>query len=152
MTEVNLNRTLIHRITAHAPWVRFGEIAKYLFVGGLTALVSIAQLWLYVGIAHWQDWIAYSIQAVVCIELNFWLNYTITWRTTRGGLWPKLVKFNLTRLATIPVSEAVYLALVWVQVNYQIANIVTIVGATVANFLVGQRYIFIHRSDTKECS
>jgi putative flippase GtrA/glycosyltransferase involved in cell wall biosynthesis len=111
-------------------------------VGLSSMLVGYATLFACV---HWlrlSPTVAYAIQALVAIELNFVLSYTITWRDREKSFWISLVKFHVPRLATIPLNQVLFNAFVYIGVNYLIANALCIIFTMVFNYTVADRFVF----------
>lgn len=112
-------------------------------IGIFVMLVGYATLYLCVDVLHWNPSVAYAIQAVVSIELNFVLNYKITWRDRRDvSIWRMLGRFHVSRIVTIPLNQVMFNALIWAHVNYLIANTLCIVLVTMFNFVVGDKFTF----------
>lgn len=68
-------------------------------------------------VIHLGDNVSYAIQALVSVELNFLLNFVFTWGkrgktdtelALREKFGPALVKFNLTKLVTVPLNQTLF--------------------------------------------
>jgi len=119
-------------------------------VGGFVALVGFVILYVLVEYFGLNKNLAYFIQAVVSIELNFFLNRSVTWRDRRGagpgsflGMW---ARFHLTRVVTVVLNQVLFGAFVYIGINYLVANGLCIVIVMIINFLVGDRFVFRSRS------
>lgn len=118
-------------------------------VGGFVALVGFAILYVLVEYVVLNKNLAYFIQAIVSIELNFFLNRSVTWRDRRGagfasflGMW---VRFHLSRIVTVALNQVLFGAFVYIGINYLVANGLCIVFVMIINFLVGDRFVFRSR-------
>jgi putative flippase GtrA/glycosyltransferase involved in cell wall biosynthesis len=118
-------------------------------VGGFVALVGFVILYVLVEQVGLNKNLAYFIQAVVSIELNFFLNRTVTWRDRRGagfasffGMW---ARFHLTRVVTVALNQVLFGAFVYIGINYLVANGLCIIIVMIINFLVGDRFVFRSR-------
>jgi putative flippase GtrA len=94
--------------------------------------------------AGWTPHIAYLVQAVVCVELNFVLNRQLTWRDRRGdgslrGQW---TRFHASRLVTVPGNQALFSALTVLGAPVWASNTVCIAVTTVVNYVVAHRWVF----------
>jgi putative flippase GtrA/glycosyltransferase involved in cell wall biosynthesis len=118
-------------------------------VGGFVALVGFVILYVLVEYVGLNKNLAYFIQAVVSIELNFFLNRSVTWRDRRGvgfvsflGMW---TRFHLSRIVTVALNQVLFGAFVYIGINYLVANGLCIVIVMIINFLVGDRFVFRSR-------
>lgn len=118
-------------------------------VGGFVALVGFVLLYVLVQYVGLNKNLAYFIQAIVSIELNFFLNRSVTWRDRRGSgvgafvsVW---ARFHLTRVFTIALNQALFALFVFIGIHYLIANALCIIVVMVINFFVGDMFIFRSR-------
>lgn len=118
-------------------------------VGGFVALVGFVILYVLVEYVSLNKNLAYFIQAIVSIELNFFLNRSVTWRDRRGigfvsflGMW---ARFHLTRVVTVALNQVLFGAFVYIGINYLVANGLCIVIVMIINFFVGDRFVFRSR-------
>lgn len=133
------NRTLQRVIGLFSKFKRkliFGSVGIFVMLVGYVTLFACVH-WL-----HLIPAVAYVVQAFVAVELNFVLNYTITWRDREKSLWKSWIKFHLPRLATIPLNQALFSALVYTGVNYLVANALCIIFTMVFNYTVADRFVF----------
>lgn len=115
-------------------------------VGGFVALVSFVLLYALVQYLGLNENLAYFIQAIISIELNFFLNYSLTWRDRRGSGFAAFAavwgRFHLTRIVTVALNQALFTVFVFMGVHYLIANALCIIIVMAINFLVGDKFIF----------
>jgi putative flippase GtrA/glycosyltransferase involved in cell wall biosynthesis len=115
-------------------------------VGGFVALVGFVVLYALVEYVGLNKNLAYFIQAVVSIELNFFLNRSVTWRDRRGkgfasflSMW---ARFHLSRVVTVVLNQVLFGAFLYIGINYLIANGLCIIIVMIINFVVGERFVF----------
>lgn len=128
-----------HR-TPMNPWLR-----KVVFAGVGLSVMLLGYVILYVAIEvlHWHHSVAYVTQAVVSIELNFVLNYLLTWRDRReGSVWGAFGRFHLSRVVTFTGNQILFNTLIAAAVPYLVANTICIIGTTIVNYVVGDRFTF----------
>ncbi|WP_223199119.1 GtrA family protein [Solihabitans fulvus] len=119
--------------------------ARFALTGFTAMAVSYGSLFTLVTLLHVNTALAYLVQAALAIEVNYLLNLRFTWADRQGGLWRTWWRFHASRLALVPVNQALFTVLVWAEVNYLVANTVCIVGSTVANYVLGDRFVFAGR-------
>lgn len=89
--------------------------------------------------------LAYLIQAVAAIELNFALSHFLTWGDRRrvgsriARAWPR---FHATRILTIPGTQLLFSGLVLGGCPYLLATAVCIAAAAGFNYAAGDRWVF----------
>ena len=80
---------------------------------------------------------------MVTLVLNFAYNYKITWRNRpRAGLARQVTWFVATRGTTQIVSWVAFADLTAAGVQYQVANIMTLGGAMIINFITSDKLVF----------
>jgi dolichol-phosphate mannosyltransferase len=118
-------------------------------VGASVVVVSFAVLFALVSVAGLSPHLAYVVQAVVAIELNFALNDRITWRDARSRTLRELsqrwLRFHVSRVVTIPANQLVFSALVELGCQYLLANAICVAASTSVNYVVGSRWVFVQR-------
>lgn len=120
------------------------RIIAFCGVGGAVSVLSFVQLWLYVSVIGMGYWIAYTLQTIVSIELNYWGNYLTAWRDRRNtiSIWGSQGKFWITRLPLALINLAIFpLLATWLH-HYMIAQLVIIVVNTVLNYILSDRFVF----------
>lgn len=127
-------------------------LASFLFGGALFAGLGALLLFLMV-LAGVNPHLAFGIQLLVTVTLNFAYNKHFTWYGhTNGTLRRQMVGFGVTRGMTVMLSMLSFPWLVaWaersdpvgfgLEVHTQVANAVCLVGATVLNF-ISSRWLF----------
>jgi succinoglycan biosynthesis protein ExoA len=123
-------------------------------IGVFVMLTSFVQLWFMMVILGLPSWLAYAIQTVISLELNFVLNYLITWgdRRSQTSFWRVLSLFHVTRVGiAIPLNQLLFVALVdWIgSVPFYVAQAVCITVTTVLNWLTGDKLVFKPKGDVK---
>ena len=87
--------------------------------------------------------VAQAAQLMVTLVLNFAYNYKITWRNRpRAGLARQATWFVATRGTTQIVSWVAFADLTAAGVQYQVANIMTLGGAMIVNFITSDKLVF----------
>jgi len=117
-------------------------------VGGSVLAVSFAVLFTLVSIGL-SPHLAYVVQTVVAVELNFALNERLTWRDTRSRTLRELghrwLLFHVARVVTIPANQLLFSALVVAGCQYLLANAICVAASTSVNYVVGSRWVFVRR-------
>jgi len=99
---------------------------------------------------------SYLWQAVFSIELSFGLNKWLTWRDRNINLAGALAKWNAQRLALTVPNVVAYAWLVWLGMNWLLANVLITAGFTLVNYVGGNLWSFRaahsarHRADRRE--
>jgi dolichol-phosphate mannosyltransferase len=118
-------------------------------VGGSVLVVSFAVLFTLVSVVGLSAHLAYVIQTVVAVELNFALNERVTWRDARSRTLRELAHrwllFHVARVATIPANQLLFSALVVAGCQYLLANAICVAASTSVNYVVGSRWVFVRR-------
>jgi len=124
---------------------------KFGFVGLSGFFVNQGVLMFLVGFANFPVWFSGIIAIELSIITNWVLNDIWTWRDKRSGKWTtRFLKYNaVAALTAFGVNYAVLLFLTHlIGLNYAISNIIGIVLAAGANFLVNHHWTY--RSPEKE--
>lgn len=126
---------------------KFWRLIKFGSVGGSVMLIAMGLLYVLVDVLGVQPTVAYVIQAVVAINLNFILNYSFTWsdRRVAKGNWRRFLRnwlaFLSTRLVTIPLNTILFTILEQF-IHYLLATGTTILIVTIFNYLVNDKFVF----------
>lgn len=138
---------------------------KVLFaaVGITVMLLSFVELWVMTALLGMTAWLAYAIQTVISVELNFIGNWLITYgdRRNENSIWRSLLLFHLSRSISIPFNQALFMLQVhwlpmwqWVAIlnmswinevfgsGVLLANAVCIAATTILNWLLGDKFVF----------
>jgi putative flippase GtrA/GT2 family glycosyltransferase len=120
-----------------ARFVVFSAIGGSVFLMGLGIQAVLTGMW------HLSPVASYLIQAVVSVETSFLLNRWITWRDRGTPFWTAFARFNVQKTVTIILNLALYAGLLWLGMNYLVANVVLTAVFTVVNYVAGDRLVFI---------
>lgn len=80
-------------------------------VGIFVMLLSYVELWFMEAVLGWSSWVAYPIQIVISVELNFLLNHFVTYKHVRRNttFLRAIMWFHVTRITfTIPLNMLLY--------------------------------------------
>lgn len=126
----------------------FGLIGAFIFVMGLAMQAALT------GKFHMPADASYVTQGVISLELSFVLNRWLTWRDRDVRFWPAFGRYNLQKAITSVVNLAAYAGLVWLGVNYLIANIALVGVFSAINYVAGDVLVFtrlrgVHRPSSK---
>ena len=139
-----------HRLDAAGPrylerhgarFVTFAMIGGTVFVAGFALQVVLTTR------LHVPAFASYLIQTVLGVEANFLLNRWLTWRDRVSQFWPECVRFNVQRALTTVLNLASYAGLIYVGMNYLLANIILTAAFTLVNYMVGDRFVFPARGE-----
>ena len=115
----------------------------YLFcvIGGVVFVVGTLVQWLLIHLGFGAT-ASYVLKGVVSIELSFTLNRVLTWRERHIDLLGALVKWNVQKAAIAAPDVGVYALLVWLGMNWLVANIVVTGLFSVVNYAGGHWWSF----------
>ncbi|MEO7001780.1 MAG: GtrA family protein, partial [Ktedonobacterales bacterium] len=135
------------RLPLDTPLARFlRRVTSFGFVGGFVALTGLTLQYALVQYAGLDKHVAYLIQSVVSIELNFFINNFLTWRDRRApgfsGLFKAWARFHLVRVFTVLLNQLLYAVLLFLGVQYLLANVLCILIILVINYWSGDKFIF----------
>lgn len=130
-----------------ASFARFvRRAASFGLVGGFVAVTGLALQYALVEYAGLDKHVAYFIQSIVSIELNFFINNSVTWGDRRApgilGLAKTWMKFHFVRVFTVTLNQILYAALLFLGVQYLVANVLCILIILVINYWSGDKFIF----------
>jgi putative flippase GtrA len=118
-------------------------------VGGSVVVVGFALLFTLVSVVGLSPHLAYVVQTIVAIELNFALHERITWRDARSRTLRELAHrwllFHVTRVVTIPANQLFFSTLVVAGCHYLLANAICVAASASVNYVVGNRWVFVRR-------
>lgn len=120
-----------------------GRFMGFGIVGVLIMLVGILVLYTLVHFFHTNQNLAYFIQAVVSIELNFICNKFFNWRDRPGHLLTQWVKFNTTKIGTVLLNQLLFAFLIAQGMHYLIATLIGVALATILNYIINDRFVFL---------
>lgn len=118
-------------------------------VGGSVMMGGIAMLFVMVNFLHIEEHVAYLIQAITCIEANFFLNRYLNWKERDGNLGIQWLKFHSTSAITFPLNQALFALLTWIGLNYLIVTLIGVGVAAIVNYFANDRFVFNRKDDTK---
>ena len=131
----------------HAAPVRSTEkhgrrFTVFALIGGSVFVMGLALQALLTGKWHMAADASYFVQGVISIEVSFLLNRWLTWRDRTGPVWSAFVRFNVQKAVTMALNLVAYAGLVWLGVNYLVANVVLAAAFTVINYVAGDALVF----------
>ncbi len=112
------------------------RLIKFTLVGLSGVLVNEGFLWAFVRLLGWDKILANIPATELAILNNFTWNDLWTFRDVRRKpLWSRLLAFHLAALTGAVVQWIIYAGLVYMGINYLVANLVGIVISFVVRFL-----------------
>jgi putative flippase GtrA/glycosyltransferase involved in cell wall biosynthesis len=112
-------------------------------IGGFVFLIGFGlQAWMTSGL-HISAIASYLAQAVLSIETSFLLNRWLTWRDRDTPFLRAFVRFNAQKTITVALNLTLYGGLLWLGMNYLVANVTLTALFTVINFVAGDRFVFV---------
>lgn len=129
-----------------------GRFLKFGIVGGAVAVFSLAFLYVLVEIFSIRENIAYFIQMIVALQLNFNLNKELTWKDRRGKkgeYWNRWAKFHGTRAFSALLNQGLFVLLNAMGMYYMFAAVFCLVFSTVINYFMSDRFVFLPLSNKK---
>lgn len=118
------------------------RIMGFSIVGGGVMVGGIMLIFVLVHFLHVEQDLAYLIQAVTCIEANFFLNRFTNWKDRTGNLLAQWVKFHSTSVFTFLLNQAQFAILIRLGVSYLIVTILGAGLAAVINYVTNDRFVF----------
>lgn len=118
--------------------------ASFATVGAGVMAAGYLVLFVLVDGLGWSAHLAYLVQAIVSVELNFALNRRLTWGDRRGlsSARRQWLRFHASRVVTIPANQALFSALTLAGAGYLIANSVCLALTLLVNFVVAHKWVF----------
>jgi putative flippase GtrA len=115
---------------------------SFTIVGALVFISGFAGLYVQV---HWlgvNPRLAYVLQAIVSITLNFTLNWKWTWRERGVSFRAGSRRFLLTRLVTFPAHQIIYNVLISLGLEFLAASLATTALLTLFMYWVSDKWVF----------
>ncbi|MEM0382348.1 MAG: GtrA family protein [Nitrososphaerota archaeon] len=126
--------------------ISFSKLAlKFVAVGVACLVLAEAILYLLVDYLRIDSLIAGAAAIEISVVANFIINDVWTFRENRssGGFFMRMLKFHLTRVASIAVNYGTYsLLVVFLGVNHLVAYFVATVLAFSINFLTSVAWVW----------
>ncbi len=124
------------------------RILSFSLVGGFVTIIGFAILYVLVQYVGLNKNLAYLIQAILSIELNFFLNHFYTWSDRRKQGVRAFVtswgKFHFTRIFTVTLNQVLYSAFLLSGINYLVASAMCILIVMIINYIAGDIFVFRH--------
>lgn len=121
-------------------WLKFNA------VGAIGIVVQLAALAILKSLLHVEYLIATAIAVEIAVLHNFVWHERWTWSERGGthGVFARLMRFNLSNGAVSIGANLLFMRLLVGQfhVPYLIANGIAIAAASLANFLLADRFVF----------
>lgn len=127
---------------------KYEEIIKYVIVGGLTTVVSMAcfyaSVWTFLdGNNPIQLQIANVISWVGGVAFAYVTNRTIVFKSQNSNILKEIVSFTGGRVLTLFLDMGVMFVLATVlQVNYNISKLISTVLVMVGNYFISKLLVF----------
>jgi putative flippase GtrA len=124
----------------------YKRVINFVLVGGGVAFFGLVQMYFYVDLLNMEHNLAYILQTIISLQLNFTSNDLWTWgdvRQKNGAYWSRWLRFMLSRAVTIGINQVVFTILTFADVHYIIAYLFNnIVIGLVLNYLTSKNYVF----------
>lgn len=127
---------------------KYEVIIKYVIVGGLTTVVSMAcfyiSVWTFLdGNDPLQLQIANIISWIGGVAFAYVTNRTIVFKSQNSNILKEIVSFTSARVLTLFLDMGVMFLLATVlQVNYNISKLISTVLVTVGNYFISKLLVF----------
>jgi putative flippase GtrA len=130
-----------HAVTA-APKAR--RSLSYAGVGLAVMALGYAILFALVDGLGWSAHLAYFVQALVSVELNFLLNRRVTWGDRRelSSTKRQWARFHASRVVTIPANQALFSLLTAAGSSFVLANTVCLGLTFLVNYVIANFWVF----------
>lgn len=136
-----VTRRPLNLLSRYARFIKFATIGFSVMVIGMILLFALVQ-----GM-NIDKSLAYAIQAIVSINLNFTLNYLFTWsdrkpekNSARAFLrfWSKFVGSR----AVGAIANGILFTILSLYINYLISNVICVLLITVFNYVMSDKLVF----------
>lgn len=127
---------------------KYEEIIKYVIVGGLTTVVSMAcfyaSVWTFLdGNDPLQLQIANIISWIGGVAFAYVTNRTIVFKSENRNILKEIIAFTSARVLTLFLDMGVMFVLVTVmEVDYNISKLISTVLVTVGNYFISKLLVF----------
>jgi putative flippase GtrA len=131
-----------------ALYEKYEEIIKYVIVGGLTTIVSMAcfyiSVWTFLdGNDPVQLQVANVISWVGGVAFAYVTNRTIVFQSHNAEIWKELVKFVSSRVLTLFLDMGVmFILATLLHINYNISKLISMVLVMVGNYIISKLLVF----------
>lgn len=130
-------------MTAKFPMGRISKFASVgVFVMGFGAVLMIVL----VEFLKINESLAYVIQSICAVELNFFLNNLISWRDRKDPLLSSWLKFHVLKIVTVGLTQLLFLALNPIF-HYLVVYVVNVGIISVINYFGNDRFVFSKKED-----
>ncbi|MHA1852048.1 MAG: GtrA family protein [Candidatus Heimdallarchaeaceae archaeon] len=122
-----------------------GKMIKFGLVGGSVTILGALLMYLFIDILNINESVAYFIQTLIALQLNFIFNKIITWSKKSNKLKSLVIswaKFHLVRVVTALINQLLFALLISIKIHYLFAYAITIMVCTVINYLGTDRFVF----------
>jgi putative flippase GtrA len=132
-------RELLNR---HATrFASFSLIGGGLFAAGLLFQAELTTR------LHVPALVSYIVQTVLSVEVSYFLNRWLTWRTAQAPLWSSLARYNLQKAVTVSVNLVLYGVLLRLGVQYLLDNVLLTIVFTFVNYAGADKLVFLRGSE-----
>jgi len=109
------------------------RLGMFSSVGAIVFVLGTAFQWLLIVMGDGKT-ASYIWQALFSIELSFALNRWLTWRDRHVDLVSALIRWNAQKWALTAPNVAAYALLVWLGMNWLVANVLLTIVFTIVNY------------------
>ena len=126
---------------------RYSRFLKFATIGFIALIVSMVLLFVLVQGLNMNKSLAYAIQAIVAINLNFILNYQITWAdrkpvSNRNRWFLKIWAKAVGSRALAAIANDILFTILSLSINYLISNLICVLIITALNYVIGDKFVF----------
>lgn len=136
-----------------ALYAKYGDILRYLIIGGVTTLIDLAAFAL-LETTGMNYLVAKSIAWVLAVAFAFWGNKQIVFRTeTRDarGVAKEAGSFLAMRLITLGISLGfMYIAVDLLGWNENLSNLICNIVVIILNYILSKLIVFRKKDDPKK--
>ncbi len=118
------------------------RLIGFSFVGGGVMVGGVTFLFVLVHFFHVESDIAYFLQAILCVETNFFLNRFTNWKDRAGNLFAQWVKFHSISIGTLLINQGMFAVLTRLGVHYLVVTLLGVGLAALINYVANDRFVF----------
>lgn len=117
------------------------RVVNFMIIGAFVAAIGAVLMFIFIDIVGIEENAASIFQLIITLQINFLLNYFVTWRDIKGPIVPQWVKYHTYRIGVTVLNQILFSILV-IILPYMISYVLGIVFAAVLNYILSQKYVF----------
>lgn len=131
---------------------KYREIISYIFIGGLTTIVSLGTYYLLVIIFldpsnAFQLQVANIISWIAAVIFAYFTNRAIVFKSTNQDVFREMMVFCFSRVGTLLVDMlSMYMMVTLLEMNDKISKIIVQFIVMILNYVISKFMVFVNRN------